>query len=249
MNCIPVMATRQGIFCTAMILAAAPHVLAQSGAQGPTPPLQIADTGQIQPITIVYTPPRRGMPTRRASAATRTTDAGAAFVSVLAPETLGLTTQSQPTLYWYLSSTADRRVVITVIDEESIDPVLEITKAAPETPGLQVLDLAELGVRLEPGREYEWEVALIDDADNRYQDVYSRGAIERIDPPSGIAQALDGRSPLERAKVLAEAGIWYDAIDELSRAVAASPDTTSIQSQWRSLLTQVKLDEVAASLK
>ena len=247
MNCTPGKAARSGILYGILLLVISPFALGQSVSDSQERPLLLADANLTSTTgaTVVYTPPRRGAPVRRVGGGTRTTDISTTTVSVLAPEAVGLTTQEQPTLYWYLSDTVENRVVVTVVDEEVIDPLLELTLTAPEKPGIQALDLANLGVRLETDRRYEWEVALIDDSGYRYKDVYARGAIERVDASAELEAKLQGRAPMEKAKVLAEAGIWYDAVDELSRAIARSPDATSFRAQRRSLLTQVKLDEVA----
>jgi hypothetical protein len=50
---------------------------------------------------------------------------------------------------------------------------------------------------------------------------------------------------LDRARILAEAGIWYDAIEELPQAIEAVPNAGLLRSQRRSLLAQVKLQGVA----
>jgi hypothetical protein len=179
---------------------------------------------------------------------TRTTASGTATVKVLAPEAVGLTTRAQPTLYWFVSDAVEKPVVVTLIDEQTIDPLLELTLAAPTAAGIQALDLATLGVRLETGRHYEWEVALVDASGERHRDIYARGAIERVDASADLAAKLQGGAPMEKAKALAQAGIWYDAVDELSRAIvnAESPDARSLDAERRSLLTQVNLDAVAA---
>jgi len=248
MNCTPEKAALSGLLCGILLAAASPLALGQSTTNSQDPPLLLADASQSSTTTavVVYTPPRRGAPVRRVGGGTRTTGTNAATVSVLAPETVGLTTHPQPTLYWYVSDSVDNTVVVTVIDEDSIDPLLELTLSAPAKPGIQTLDLANLGIRLESGRHYEWEVALIDASGDRYRDIYARGAIERVDPPAGLAAKLDGRSAMEKARVLAAAGIWYDAVDELSRAIARSPSETTMRAQRRSLLSQVNLTEAAA---
>ncbi len=248
MNCTPEKAARSGVLCGILLLVVSPFALGQSVSDSQDRPLLLADASQTSTTTtmVVYTPPRRGAPVRRVGGGTRTTDTSATTVSVLTPEAVGLTTHAQPTLYWYLSDTVENRVVVTVVDEEAIDPLLELTLAAPEKSGIQALDLANLGVRLEPGRHYEWEVALIDASGDRHRDIYARGAIERVDASADLKAKLEGRSPMEKAKVLAAAGIWYDAMDELSRAIANSSDARSFHAQRRSLLTQVNLDEVAA---
>jgi hypothetical protein len=246
MNCTPGKAARDGILYGILLLALSPVALGQSAPGSQDRPLLLADTSESStPKSLVYTPPRRGAPVRRVGGGTRTSDTSATTVSVLAPESVGLTTHAQPTLYWFVSDTVDNRVVVTVVDEDAIDPLLELTLAAPEAPGIHALDLADLGVRLEPGRHYEWEVALIDASGDRHRDIYARGAIERVAASANLQAKLEGRAPMEKARVLAEAGIWYDAVDELSRAIAKSSDARAFDAERRSLLTQVNLDAAA----
>ena len=49
--------------------------------------------------------------------------------------------------------------------------------------------------------------------------------------------------PESAAEVYAESGIWYDAIDELSKQIAAKP---ALRGQRAALLEQVGLNDVAA---
>jgi len=251
MKCTPEKAARSGVLYGILLLAASPFALGQSASDNQERPLLLADASQISTTTagVVFTPPRRGAPVRRVGGGTRTTDASVITVSVLAPEAVGLTTHSQPTLYWFVSDSVQNRVVVTVLDEVLIDPLLEITLAAPEKPGIQALDLATHGVRLEPGRHYEWEVALIDASGDRHRDNYARGAIERVNASAELEAKLEGNAPMEKAIILAEAGIWYDAMHALSRAIAKSSDARALQAERQSLLTQVNLDEVATHVQ
>jgi Flp pilus assembly protein TadD len=43
----------------------------------------------------------------------------------------------------------------------------------------------------------------------------------------------------------AESGIWYDAIDDLSRLISAEPDNRRLREQRAALLEQVGLREAA----
>lgn len=248
MNCTPSKAARDGMLYGILLLAVSPFALGQSVPGTQTPPVRVADASQGTGSTakVVYAPPRRGAPARRTGGGTRTTDTRMASVSVLAPESVGLTTQAQPTLYWYLSDTVENVVVVTVVDQEAIDPLLELKLTSPAKPGIQALDLASHGVRLEPGKDYEWEVALVDASGDRYRDIYARGAIERVQKSANLQAKLDGGSPMDKARVFAEAGIWYDAVEELSRAIDTSSDGGSFDAERRSLLSQVNLDEAAS---
>ena len=247
MNSACAILTRFGIIFGVLLLAVTQFAAGQSDAQKPEPALLIADPGKKSLTTkIVYRPPPRGAPVQRVSGSTRGSEDGSVVVSVLAPEGLGLTIREYPTLYWFVSQSVDNRVVVSVIDESAIDLLLETSFASPKNPGIQSIRLADQGFRLEPGKRYVWEVALVDGSGDRLKDVYARGAIERVAPSSALRATLEASAPLDRARALAEAGIWYDAIEELSDAIEAAPNASSLRSQRRSLLTQVKLHEVAA---
>lgn len=243
----PEKAARGGVLCGLLLLLASPLALGQSTAQGASAPLLAADGTKASKsnTVVVYTPPRRGAPGRRMSGGTRTSGTNTTVVIVLTPETMGLTIRAQPTLYWYLSENVAKHVILTVVDENAIDPIVEATLAPPAQPGIQALDLASLGVRLEPEQHYEWEIALLDPSGDRHRDVYARGAIERVEPSADLRAKLATGSPLERAKALAEAGIWYDAMDEVSRAIDSSADAGMMRAARKALLAQVNLNEVA----
>jgi hypothetical protein len=44
--------------------------------------------------------------------------------------------------------------------------------------------------------------------------------------------------------VLAEAGIWYDALDSLSMQIEAAPENENLRAQRAALLDQVGLEDV-----
>ena len=70
--------------------------------------------------------------------------------------------------------------------ESRIVNVVEAELIAPREPGLQRVDLAEHGIRLSIGEEYEWSVAVVADEDDPSGDQVSSGWIERV-------QRLKGR--------------------------------------------------------
>ena len=76
---------------------------------------------------------------------------------------------------------------------------------------------------------------IVADAGHGVPDILSAGYIARVDEP-----ALRGRTPT--AIVYAELGLWYDALESLSDAVAAAPDNSELRAQLNSLLRQVDLD-------
>ena len=115
------------------------------------------------------------------------------MLSVLAPDHTGLTVQEQPSLYWYLSESTTYPVELTIIDDQSIQPLVETRISGPLQPGVQRVRLADYGMRLSLGVPYRWSVALVVDPDSRSRDIIAGGVIERIALPEAAPHATGWR--------------------------------------------------------
>ena len=204
---------------------------------------QITKAASLVPV---YIPPKRGAPVGRIGGGSRRPDIDLPTLYVLAPDHTGLTTKEQPTLYWFVSGPAATWVRITVLDEESVDPLLETGLEAVRVGGIHKLPLADHGVALQPNIEYQWFVSLVADPAKRSKDVVSGGTIRRVEPSAELRNALSDADTNREGFVYAENGIWYDAIEALSRQIERSPGDASLRAQRAALLEQVELMEVAA---
>lgn len=191
----------------------------------------------------VYKPPKRGAPASRVGGGARGAEAGSLVLSVLAPAHTGWTAKAQPTLYWYLSEPANTRVELTVIDDASIAPLLEIE--SPPKAGMQSLRLADHRVYLKPGMEYQWSVALVRDPRQRSQDIVASGTLTYVEPSAELKQKLTPADKEALASIYAGEGYWYDAIESLSELIESQPQDKRLREMRASLLEQVALPEVA----
>lgn len=194
----------------------------------------------------VYNPPKRGMPGGRLGGGTRSADHNVTLLSVLAPDHTGLTGQEQPILYWYLSKPTSHPIYFTVVDTESTKTVLDVKLAAPSRPGVQAIRLSDHGIRLSPGVQYQWFVALMLDGEHRSKDIIAGGMIERTAMPQDLSSKLAGVGRPQRMAMYAEAGFWYDAVEAISEEITAVPNDAGLRKQRASLLEQVGLPEIAA---
>lgn len=231
-----------------------PHVVmlfaALAAVDGRAETGDVAVAAQQPPLQIsqVYQPPLRGAPETRTGGATRGPGTTApSTLEVLAPNHTGRTLDAQPVLYWYLSQPVDLPVEVTLVDEERLETVLAKTLPAPTQGGIQRLSLADHGVRLQPGVEYRWHVALVADPDQRSQDITASGTILYQEPSAALQRTLDNAAPASLPTVLAAEGVWYDAIDVLSRQISANPGNADLHRQRATLLEQVELQAVAAA--
>jgi hypothetical protein len=101
--------------------------------------------------------------------------------------------------------------------------------------GIHRVRLTDLGVKLKPGEEYQWTVALLRDATSGKREAVASGRV-RVQPPAT-------RMPPGYAEY-ARTGYWYDAIADLQRRRAAQPADPALAAAQRSLLDQVGLGEI-----
>lgn len=199
--------------------------------------------------TVVYVPPDLGAPPTRTLAATRGLGA-APTVQVLAPEQTGLTQAAQPTLFWYLGGPAAATIELTLIDDQAVEPLLELDLGAVETPGIHAIDLAAYGVRLEPGRLYQWSIAQVVDPNQRSADIVTTATLQRRAPGGELADALATADPTGRLAALARHGYWYDLQAELEAQIDGRPeDAAELRALRSGLLAQVGLDQIAAEVQ
>jgi len=168
-----------------------------------------ADPAPATPTAVksapVYQPPARGKPRGRVGGGSRGVGSALPSLTALVPDHTGETLAAQPSLFWNLAPLPPEtaKLVFVLASDESVEPLVEAELARPEAAGIQRIDLAQYGVELRTGVEYEWSVAITLDPSRRSRDVVTVGWIERSEPPAGLS-TTDPRA-------LAVAGFWYDA--------------------------------------
>lgn len=187
---------------------------------------------------LVYVPPARGRARHTVGAATRTRTRGGPRVVALTPrDHVGWTSKARPRLYWYLSEPTEGRITLTVVDDESIEPIVEVELPGPVSAGVHTLDLEALDAELEPGRVYRWFVmVVVHESDKAAMNETAEGAVERVD--------VGGEEGRGDARARARAGYWYDALEKIQEAIAADSADPSPRADLEALLAQgsVELD-------
>lgn len=190
----------------------------------------------------VYKPPMLGAPATRVGGASRGAQDSGLILSVLAPESTGLTHRAQPTLYWYCSKMASTPLEFTLNDDHSVKPLVEIKMTAAQ-PGIHAL---RLNYPLKPEVEYQWIIAAVADPDQRASDTIASGTIRQAQPSAPLAAQLKQASLREQPFLYAQEGFWYDAIATLSEQIDAHPADRGLREQRAALLEQVGLKTAAA---
>ncbi len=99
-------------------------------------------------------------------------------------------------------------------------------------------------VRLTPGVQYRWFVAVVPDPGRRSRDILAGGTIERIDGPEGLRTQVAQSSRERLPFIYAEAGLWYDALAAISELIERTPDNREHRRQRAALLAQVGLPQI-----
>jgi len=182
------------------------------------------DESARKPSYPIWIPPKRGAPVDRLiGGATREgSPAELPEIRALVPMQAALTLRAQPTLYWYLAESVQTPVTLTVVLEGSSDPLVDTKIAGPLTAGIQPVRLTDFGVRLESGPLYKWFIVIREPYGGEPGRI-TGGTIERIEPTNELSASLAAASSDQEAFILAENGIWYDAVAVLSEQVDASP--------------------------
>ena len=155
---------------------------------------------------------------------------------LLLPREPAVTTQSQPSLFWYLSDSVDRKITHTINVPTSPDPVVELSLNGSEIHGIQRLDLAKLNVTLHPEVSYEWVVTVEVDPGSPSKNIYAKSVIWRVRDPQRVTEKWQGSTRRQRAVAAAEQGIWIDALAWISDLIDQRPNELSLRRDRADLL-------------
>jgi len=250
------MKNRKGWFLIVFLVAAALMVCSSgtAGAQATGTGTEAGSSGAgadqkkgtTADATIVYKPPLRGSPGGRVGGGTRGASLEAAVsLSVLVPDHVGITLQSRPNLYWFISKKTSQPIEFTITEKDAVKPLLEARLKPLEKAGIQCIRLADHGIQLRPSVPYKWFVSVVTDPARRARDILSGGMIELVPASADLSAKLDKTPKAKQAYVLAEEGIWYDALAGLSDRIDAAPKDLSLRKQRAALLSQVGLNDAA----
>lgn len=195
-----------------------------------------------------------GLPGRREGGGTRGSCASSAHqLTAIAPEqNFGYTTDSFPTLHWYVPEFSQQTAEFVLYTEEGAE-VYATSFVIDGPEGIVSLSLPEYA-NLPPlalGQKYRWQFSVICQGESGSVPSisFTEGWIERTELDADLNAQLEQASELEKATILAENGIWFDAVDTLAtlRREGMSPivSSDSVEQAWQTLLGSVGLAEIA----
>ena len=154
-------------------------------------------------------------------------------VHVLTPESIGYTVSESPMLYYYVTDDTTLEFEVTVNRDERT--LVQMRRSEKIKAGIHAISMESLGIKLEEGADYEWNVALIPNPLQGSLDITSTGGIRRIAAKEQMKDFNDyGKN-----------GIWYDMLHDLSTRLDADPTNAKLLKERGDLFKQVGLPEVA----
>jgi len=123
------------------------HLKAADLGETPAPPAAQESPAANAPIKLLYKPPAGAgnIPTRISGGARGENGVDTALFA-LVPDHLALTTQAQPSLFWFQSKPSKAKFELTVVEPKKPKPLLSLTSPDADKPGIHRIKLARYKV-------------------------------------------------------------------------------------------------------
>lgn len=141
-------------------------------------------------------------------------------LTVLAPKKhVGQTASVHPTFAWFVPDTKPFPLEFKLFELDKNNNPKELVHPKPielqSSPGIMKLSLPENQPGLIVGQRYLWQVTVICDPNSPSSDLVASAEVRVVEMPSALKTALSTtQNRREVANLYAEAGLWYEALDE-----------------------------------
>ncbi len=166
------------------------------------------------------------------------------LLTALSPTTApGLTLEEHPTFLVYVPKTSAKNAEFSLRDREG-HGIYRTTVALTQTPDLVSISLPTQAAPLEVGKQYTWAFAIICNSDDRVEDRFVTGTVQRAELDPTRLRQIEQAPPKQRLALYQEDGIWYDALAVLLELKHSQPYDPNISTVWRELLQSGGVDTV-----
>ena len=166
-------------------------------------------------------------------------------IAALIPATDGeLTAAAYPTVLVKVPTSESVQAEFVLWDENS-NPVYQTTVTLNSTPGIFSFKVPSSVQPMAIGKQYKWNVAIVCDPANRQRDLVVGGSLQRASLSPILSSQLESADGLQKAKLYAQNGFWYDTVATLAELKRSRPSDPSIAAEWGQLLESVGLAELS----
>lgn len=217
-------------------------------------PSQVAnETRSVKPREtrkkIKYKPPKVGAPDNRLGGASRGDNCGTEqkFLQALLPaNNLGLTISEYPTLFVYIPPISTQLAELKLREADSKKVVYQKILKLRATSGIVSFSIGSKDMPpLKIGHNYRWILSIICNSQDRSEDAFVGGWIQRIEPSSTLMSQLNKTKPRDAIALYAESGIWHETLTTLAQMRYSYPQDSTASADWVELLESVGLGKIA----
>ena len=171
------------------------------------------------------------------------------LVALIPPSNVGLTLAERPTFFFYVPKTSAKTAEF-ILEDTNLNRLATLKLNLRETPAVYSLTPVATDLPLSLDKDYQWVFSLVCGKEGDLRDPIVSGRIRRIQPSPVLVSKLEKASALERAKLFAAAGIWYEAAATLATLQKTHPQDPQLSAAWGELLRSVGLAPISsASIK
>ncbi|MBW4507194.1 MAG: DUF928 domain-containing protein [Scytonematopsis contorta HA4267-MV1] len=170
----------------------------------------------------------------------------ATLIAVLPQSYYGTTVSERPTIMVHIPASNAKESVFSIKDEAG-KMHYSMTIPVAEKSGVIAIKLPSSAPPLTVGKNYQWFLALKTDGKLSPSTPYVDGWIQRIQPNTEVATAMQQQDALKRVAAFGKHGVWYDCVATLFTLHIEQPNNPIIIKQWQELLASVSLKEIATA--
>jgi hypothetical protein len=214
-------------------------------ALGSTPLLPKFQAGSLVADAIRYTPPAGlGTPKRTQGGGSRGCNQAlpVSFTLLVPIDHVGLTRSAHPTFAWYISGDTTTPMKFS-LTEPGVNPPVWTQEVTSQKAGINTLVIPDHTPELAVGKRYRWTLSQTCNSKRTAALSAASGWVQRVEVKTETAVALNP-SPIAPAQLLAQKGLWYDAVAALASAYLAMPPDQLAAQSLMALLDQGGLKQV-----
>ncbi|MEI1373813.1 DUF928 domain-containing protein [Nostoc sp. UHCC 0926] len=159
----------------------------------------------------------------------------------------GQTTLERPSWFFYVPYTKDSPYEVEfVLQDQDSNDIYRPQIALPDKPGVISVSLPSTAPALALNKQYRWFFTINCNKQTISPPTFVEGVIVRVELNPTVVKKLQTPELLKQYAIYAENGIWYDALTILAQLRQKNPKDPTLQAEWRHLLEQIHLDDIAA---
>jgi hypothetical protein len=147
----------------------------------------------------------------------------------------GLTVAERPTFLVYVPKTSAENAEFSLRSRDGRG-VYRTTVALTNTPDIMSITLPAQAPPLEVGKQYTWSLAVICNPNDRVEDRFVTGTVQRTELDATRRSQIQQASPKEQVSLYQKADAWYDALTVLFELQRTQPNDPNISATWREFL-------------